>query len=276
VSDLRFDGKVAVVTAAGTEQGRRCVLVLAERGAQVVVNDADVGQAAQVAKLVEDRGGTAMPNSAGVDSPEGGQAIVDAALEAFGGLDIVVHQTASQADASAQVMRTDADPTELLAGMFGGYWLAQAAFIHMRRRGYGRIIFGCSLDPSIADDLDGGNAVAGMGLLGLMNILKVEGPEHNVKVNMVVPTGTADPAAIGDVVAYLASESCAPAGEVFTVRGDGLARMFIGVTEGYFDPSLTSETVRDRVGEFLDPAGFFVPDEASGEITVLKRDLSTL
>ena len=217
-----------------------------------------------------------MPNSDGLDSPEGGEAIADVALEAFGGLDVVVLQFASQSDTSAQVMLTDAEPTELLAGMFGGYWLAQAAFIHMRQRGYGRIIFGCSLDRSIADDLDGGNTVAGMGLFGLMNILKVEGPEHNVKVNMVVPTSTVDPAAIGDVVAYLASEACAPAGEIFTVRSDGLARMFMGVTEGYFDPSLTSETVRDRVGEFLDPAGFFVPDEASGEITVLKRDLSTL
>jgi NAD(P)-dependent dehydrogenase (short-subunit alcohol dehydrogenase family) len=276
VSDLRFDGKVAVVTAAGTELGRRCALVLAGRGAQVVVNDVHPGEAARVAKLVEDRGGTAMPNGDGLDSPEGGQGIVDVALEAFGGLDVVVSQFASQSDTSAQVMLTDADPTELLAGMFGGYWLAQAAFIHMRQRGYGRIIFGCSLDRSIADDLDGGNTVAGMGLFGLMNILKVEGPEHNVKVNMVVPTSTVDPAAIGDVVAYLASEACAPTGEIFTVRSDGLARMFMGVTEGYFDPSLTSETVRDRVGEFLDPAGFFVPDEASGEITMLKRDLSTL
>lgn len=276
MSDLRFDGKAAVITAAGTEPGQRCALALAERGAQVVVNDAQESQAARVAKLVEALGGTAMPNSAEVDSPESGQAIVDVALEGFGRLDVVVHQTASRSDTSAQLMLSEADPAELLAAMFGGYWLARAAFIHMRRRGYGRIIFVCSLDRSIDDGLDGGNTVAGMGLFGLMNILKVEGPEHDVKVNMVVPASAADPAAIADVVAYLASEACVPVGEVFTVRDEGLARMFMGVTEGYFDPNLITETVRDRIGELLNPDGFFVPDEASGEIAVLKRCLSIL
>jgi NAD(P)-dependent dehydrogenase (short-subunit alcohol dehydrogenase family) len=239
-----------------------------------VVNDVHAGDAAQVAKLIEDRGGTAMPNSDGVDSPEGGQAIVNAALEGFGGLDVVVHHIEDPFDATPAAVLTGDDPVELLDEMFGGYWLARAAFIHMRQRGYGRLIFGCSLDRSIADDLGDGNTVAGMGLMGLMNILKVEGPDYNIKVNMVVPTATAEPNAIGDVVAYLASEECAPTGEIFTVRAEGLARMFMGVTEGYFDPDLTAEVVRDRVQEFLSPDGFFVPDEASGEITVLKRDLS--
>jgi NAD(P)-dependent dehydrogenase (short-subunit alcohol dehydrogenase family) len=277
VSDLGFDGRVAVVTGAGTERGKSVALVLAGRGAHVVVNDVRASEAACVAKLIEDRGGTAMPNSDGVDSPESGQAIVDAALEAFGGLDVVVHYTERPTDAtSAQEMLTDADPEELVAGMFGGYWLARAAFAHMRQRRFGRIVVGCTLDGSIADGLDEGNGVAGMGLVGLMNIVKVEGAEHDVKVNMVVPTAAADPAVISHAVAYLAHEGCAPTGEIFVVRPDGLARLFIGVTEGYFDPDLTSETFRDRVGEFLDPDGFFVPQEASGEITLLKRDLSLL
>lgn len=109
-----------------------------------------------------------------------------------------------------------------------------------------------------------------------MNILKVEGPENDMKVNMVVPTTSADPGAVGDAVAYLAHEGCIPTGEIFTVSTDGLARLFIGVTEGYFVPDLTAEIVRDRVDAFLDPEGFFVPDEASGEIAVLKRDLNLL
>lgn len=277
MSDLRFDDRVALVTGAGSDRGQRQALAFAERGAKVVVNDVHRARAARVAKQIEDRGGMAMPNSDGVDTPEAGQAIVDAALEGFGGLDIVVHRIGGPTDpASAPVVLSDIDPVALLAGMFGGYWLARAAWIHMRQRRYGRIIFDCPLDGSIADALDGGNTVTGMGLVGLMNILKVEGPEHDMKVNMVVPTTTADAAAVGDAVAYLAHEGCTPTGEIFTVSSVGLARMFIGVTEGYFVPNLTAEIVRDRLDEFLDPDGFFVPDEASGEITILKRDLSLL
>jgi NAD(P)-dependent dehydrogenase (short-subunit alcohol dehydrogenase family) len=277
VSDLRFDERVALVTRAGSGRGRALALTLAERGAKVVVNDVQAARAARVAKEIEDRGGTAMPNSDGVDTPEAGQAIVDAVLEGFGGLDIVVHRTEEPTDlTSPSAVLSDGDPLVLLAGMFGGYWLARAAWVHMRQRRYGRIIFDCLLDGSIADALDDGNAVTGMGLVGLMNILKVEGPEYNVKVNMVVPTTTADPAAVGDAVAYLAHEACTPTGEIFAVGPDGLARMFIGVTEGYFVMDLTAEIVRDRLDEFLDPDGFFVPDEASGEITILKRDLGLL
>lgn len=277
MSDLRFDERVALVTGAGSGRGQHQALALAERGAMVVVNDVHAARAARVAKQIEDRGGTAMPNSDGVDTPEAGQAIVDAVLEGFGGLDIVVHRVEGSNDpTSGAVVLSDADPVALLAGMYGGYWLARAAWVHMRQRHYGRIIFDCSLDGSIADALDGGNTVTGMGLVGLMNILKVEGPEHNLKVNMVVPTTTADSAAVGAVVAYLAHQACTPTGELFTVSTDGLARMFIGVTEGYFVPDLTAEVVRDRLEEFLDPDGFFVPDEASGEITILKRDLNLL
>jgi len=275
VSDLRFDGRVAVVTGVGTERGQRVALALAGRGARVVVNDAHVGDAARVAKLIEDRGGTAMPNSESVDSPERGQAIIAAALEGFGGLDVVVHQTATPSDGtSALDMLTDADPGNLLAGLFGGYWLARAAFTHMRQRHHGRIVIDCPLDGSIGDALGAGNTVAGMGLVGLLNIVKVEGAAHDVKVNMVVPAPTADPATAAHAVVYLAHEGCAPTGEIFVVRGHGLARLFIGVTEGYFEPDLTSETFRDRLEEFLNPDGFFVPDEASGEIALLKQDLS--
>jgi hypothetical protein len=148
----------------------------------------------------------------------------------------------------------------------------------MREQRFGRIVLTCAFDGSLdgaTDDgaTDDGNTVVSLGLVGLMNILKVEGPLHDVKVNMVVPTATGDPAATSDLTAYLVHEECAPVGEIFTVRADGLARMFVGVNAGIFEPSLTMEQVRDGLPEILNPETFIVPDEASGEITLLLRDL---
>jgi NAD(P)-dependent dehydrogenase (short-subunit alcohol dehydrogenase family) len=274
MTDLRFDGRVAVVTGAGRGLGERTAITLAGRGARVVVNDPDPDEAARVVRRIEEGGGTAIVNGDGVDSPEGGQAIIDAAVEGFGGVDIVVHDTARPSDAqSSREMLGGTDPAVLLAGLFGGYWLTRAAWIYMRAHRYGRIVLNCALDRSIDDAMSDGNTVVSMGLVGLMNILKVEGPDFDLKVNMLVPTAGGDPQAASAAAAYLAHEACAPTGEIFTVQAGGMARMFVGVTEGYFVSSLTTDDVRARVDDYLNPDGFFVPDEASGEITVLMKDL---
>jgi NAD(P)-dependent dehydrogenase (short-subunit alcohol dehydrogenase family) len=278
LSDLRFDGRVAVVTGAGGGLGHRHALAIAARGARVVVNDVHAGDAARVAKEIEDRGGTAISNSDALDTPEDGQAVIHAAMERFGAVDIVVHQTEGPSDVgSSHGMLTERDPVELLASLFGGYWLTRAAWTHMRAQEYGRIVLSCSFDRSIDGAMEvgneDGNTVAGMGLVGLMNILKVEGRDHGVKVNMIVPKATRDFDAAANAVTYLAHEECAPSGEIFTVHGGGLARMFVGVTAGYYAPDLSSDIVRDRVAEYLDPTGFIVPDDASGEIALLLRDL---
>jgi NAD(P)-dependent dehydrogenase (short-subunit alcohol dehydrogenase family) len=276
VRHLRFDNRVAVVTEAGSGLGQRYALFLAERGARVVVNDARGDDAERVAQQIGDRGGTALANGDLVDTPEGGHALIDAALQRFGVVDIVVHQTARPSDAgSSQAMLTDADPVGLLGGLAGGFWLTHAAWAHMRGRRNGRIVLTSGLDRSIGDAMEEGNAVAAMGLVGLMNILKVEGRNYDVKVNMVVATGTADPAARSDLVAYLAHEACGPTGEIFTVTKGGLARMFVGVNTGYFDPELRMEDVRDRLGDILSPDTMIVPDDASEEIALLMNDLNS-
>ncbi len=271
MSDLRFDGRVAVVTGAGGGLGRRHALALAERGARVVVNDAHAGGAADVAKEIEDHGGTAIFNSDPVDTPENGQAIIRAAVEGLGAVDIVVHHTARPSDAgSSRALLTEGDPLELVSGLFGGYWLTRAAWTHMCVRRYGRIVLSCSFDLSVDGATPYGNTVAGMGLVGLMNILKVEGPDHGVKVNMIVPTAAGDFETATNAATYFAHEECAPTGEIFTVHVGALARAFVGVTAGYYVPDLTTDIVRDRMDEYLQPDGFIVPDQASGEISLLK------
>jgi len=208
-----------------------------------------------------------MANSDALDTPEGAQSAVGVAVDRLGGIDIVLLQAARPADAASSAgLLTDADPVELLAGLFEGYWLARAAWVHMRERGYGRIVLTCPLGPSISDAMEVGNTVSNMGLVGVMNILKCEGPEHDMMVNMVALSPSGDPAAVGDVVAYLAHEACRTSGEIFTVQADGLSRMFMGVNAGFFDRHLNLEGVRDHLEEIMDPASFIVPDEAGQEI----------
>ena len=270
MTEIRFDGRVAIVTGAGSALGRRYAQLLAARGALVVVNDADAGEAIQVAKEIEERGGAAIPNSDIVDTPEGAQAVIEAAVNSFGGVDVLVLQSARPSDAgSSEALLSDTEPVGLLAGLFGGYWLSQAAWVHMRERRYGRIVLSSALGTTVADDVAEGNTVVSMGLVGVMNILKCEGPDHDVMVNMVVPAPAGDPEVLSDVVGYLAHESCVTTGEIFTVRADGLSRLFMGVNDGIFDLALTPEEVRDRLDEIMDPATFIVPDEAGQEIQQL-------
>ena len=235
-----------------------------------MVNDADASDAIGVAKELEERGGAAIPNSDALDTPQGAQAVIEAAVNSFGGVDILVLQSDRTSDAgSAQAVLADTDPVELLGGLFGGYWLSQAAWIHIRERHYGRIVLSCALGSAVVDGVAEGNTVASMGLVGVMNILKCEGPDHDIMVNMVVPASSGDPGALADVVGYLAHESCTTSGEIFTAREDGLSRLFVGVNDGIFDPGLTGEEVRDRLEEILDPASFLVPDQAGQEIQQL-------
>ena len=270
MTDIRFDGRVAIVTNAGSALGRRYAQLLAARGALVVANDADAPDAIAVAKELEERGGAAIPNSDVVDTPRGAQAVIEAAVNSFGGVDILVLQSGRTSDAgSSQALLTDTDPVELLSGLFGGYWLSQAAWIHMREQHYGRIVLSCALGTTVAEDVAEGNTVANMGLVGVMNILKCEGPDHGMMVNMVVPAPTGDPDALADVVGYLAHESCTTSGEIFSVQVEGLSRLFIGVNEGIFDLGLTGSEVRDRLEEIMDPRTFIVPDEAGQEIQQL-------
>lgn len=262
MSALSFEGRVAVVSGLGG-LGATAAQEMAARGASVVVHDADGNRATQVAATIAAAGGTVQPSSSPAETFEEAQGLVGEVLEAFGGLDVVV--LGADAPAAVPDPMGGGDADAVIAGVFAGLWLVKAAWEHQRAQAYGRIVLLSGMDGAVAASLPAGDPVTGLGLMGMMNVLKLEGPDIGLKTNMVVP-GAGDIEVAGHLVIYLAHESCAPAGEIFTVTPQGAARLFMGVNRGYFADELTIDAVEDHRQDILDPTGFIVPDEAGEEI----------
>ena len=274
VTDLRFEGLTAVVTEVGDALGRATALALVDRGARVVVADDRSDVASRLAHEIVTGGGRAVAQT-GDHGPASGQAPVERALQEWGAIDVLIHHaTAFMAGPSPTSPQAPlVGSQDQLAGLSDAWRLIQAAWIAMRQRPHGRIVVRVAMDRALDSSWDGTDAVTGFGVLGLMNVLKVEGAEHDLKINMVVPGVAAETGMTTDLMTYLAHRDCKPTGEVFTVSPDGVARSFIGVNRGIIDPTLRVEAVRERLGEILSPEDFIVPDQAGEEIDLLVKEL---
>ena len=193
--ELRFDDRVAVVTGAGHGLGRAYALLLAARGAQVVVNDlggaldgtgSDESAAGAVVAEIEAAGGTAAPCATDVASEDGASAVVATALERFGRVDVVI--------ANAGIVRFTPFPETTLDGfrrhldvhVVGSFLVANAAWPHLAEQGYGRIVLATSNGVHGAPGLAAYGAAKGA-LIGLMRTLAVEGTEVGIKANAIAP-----------------------------------------------------------------------------------------
>jgi NAD(P)-dependent dehydrogenase (short-subunit alcohol dehydrogenase family) len=296
--DVRFDGTVALVTGAGRGMGRAHALLLASRGAKLVVNDLGVTpsgeepSAAAVEEVVAEirsAGGEAIADPNSVASREDARAMVAAAVSAFGQLDVVVNNAGlperfgmEWTDEPAQ----DLD-RQLAVHVRGTYLVSQAAWPHLMSS-QGRVV-------NIASNrgLFGGptgqsyNAAKG-GVVGLTRGLALAGIKAGIRVNAVLPlamtrmvaSGIATPLGqrmaavnptpeqVSQIVAYLAHESCALNGEIFTAGMGRYARVFIAVTEGIFDSEATPETIRDRIDEIREEEGYMVPRSGGEEMAI--------
>ncbi|MGI5492300.1 SDR family oxidoreductase [Microtetraspora malaysiensis] len=270
MSDLRFDGKVAIVTGAGHGLGRSHALLLAERGAKVVVNDlggaldgsgASTGPAAEVVELITKNGGEAIVNADSVATPEGAQAIVQAARDAFGRIDVVVNNAGILRDKSFGKMSVEDFDAVIAVHVRGAFLVSRAAFPHMKEQEYGRIVNTSSPAGLFGNFGQANYSTAKMGLVGLTKTLGIEGARANIKANAIAPlawtrmTETLLPAEfeakftperISPLVAYLAHESCETSGEVFSVGGGRVARVFVAEGPGWRDDAITPESVRDN------------------------------
>ena len=294
MGDLGFDGRVAIVTGAGNGLGRAHALLLAARGAQVVVNDlggavdgagASSGPAAAVAREIEEAGGVALANADTVATPDGGRALVDAAVGAFGRVDIVVNNAGILRDRSFHNLTPDELDPVLDVHLRGSFFVTVPAWRVMRERGYGRVVFTSSASGILGNFGQANYGAAKMGVVGMTRVLAIEGARHGIRVNAIAPMARTrmtdgllgdmhdrlDPELVSPVAAWLAHERCSVTGEVFTVGGGRVGRMFVGVTPGYFKPDLTIEDVDAHLDEIRDEAGYVVPADSLGELPLLVR-----
>jgi NAD(P)-dependent dehydrogenase (short-subunit alcohol dehydrogenase family) len=289
MSELGFDGKVAIVTGAGGGLGRQHALLLASRGARVVVNDlggsvhgdgSDKGPAETVVAEITDQGGEAVAEGSSVATAEGGETLVNTAIDAFGRIDIVVNNAGILRDKTFHNMTPDLLDPVIDVHLKGAFHVTRPAWIKMREQGYGRVVNTSSNSGILGNFGQSNYGAAKMGLVGLTRVLAAEGAKYNIKVNAIAPLARTrmtedllgdaasrlDPEAVSPVVVWLSHEDVPVSGEIFSVGGGRVARFFIGMTEGYFDPKLTVESVRDNVERIRDPEGYTIPGGPADEL----------
>jgi len=273
---IDFQDRVAVVTGAGGGLGREYALLLASRGAAVIVNDlggsvhgegSDARAADTVVDEIRRAGGTAVAEYSSVAESTGGAAIVERAIAK---------------------MDDEALRAVLAVHLEGGFYVARPAFRVMKEQGYGRILFASSASGLFGNFGQTNYAAAKCGLVGFTNALKLEGAKYGVLVNAIAPIARTrmteellgamadkfDAASVAPVVAYLVSEANELSGEVWSAGGGSVSRVFTALSPGYFkhpdrDGNLTIEDVADHVDDIRDEAGYLVPASVRDEFTKL-------
>lgn len=283
LDELRFDGRVAMVTGAGGNPslGRAHALLLAERGARVVVNDigrdpetpgySGAASAEGVAAEIRALGGEAVADAHSVANEESAGALVRTALEAFGRLDILVNNAGLSIAAGFEAMTSRDFQRHIEVNLMGAVWTCRAAWPQMRAQGYGRIVNTTSGAMAGFANLVAYGASKG-GLFSLTRALAAEGAALGIKANAVNPgaftrmvaaqqeesssmyqyaQANLPPELVSPVVAWLAHEACPVSGECIDSVGGEVRRVYLAQTPGIADRALTIETVAQRWDEVM-------------------------
>ena len=277
--DVRFDNRVAIVTGAGAGLGRSHAMLLASRGAKVVVNDTGgavdgTGGAAAVAdKVVAEikaAGGEAVANYDSVAEEKAAQRIVDTAMNTWGRLDILVNNAGILRDKSFNNM--DMPDYEFVNQVhhFGTVYCTKAAWPIMRAQKYGRIVVTTSGSGTVGNFGQANYGAAKMAVVGLINVLRHEGAKYGIRINAISPSALTrmtesllppdvgpwmKPELVSPAVAWMCSEECDQNGEIIAATAGGYARVQYFISEGaQFDPAepVSIEMVRDAIGEIRD------------------------
>lgn len=266
MADLMFDGRVAVVTGGGRGLGRSYATLLASRGARVVVNDpgggltgdgTDAGPADDVVREIVAAGGEAVASTDSVATAAGGKAIIEAALDTYGRVDVLIHNAGNVRHGSLKEMSYEDFDAVLDVHLRGAFHVVRPAFPVMCAAGYGRIVLTSSIGGLYGNHGVANYAAAKAGVLGLSNVAALEGAAEGVRCNVIVPaavTRMADgigtsayppmgPDLVAPVVAWLAHESCSVTGEMFVALAGRVARAVITESPGVHRPAWTVEDV---------------------------------
>ena len=284
---ISLEGKVAVVTGAGRGLGRAYVELLAERGARVVVNDLgtdvsgsgrDPAIAEQAAGLIRARGGQAIADDSDVSTPEGGRALIAAAIGHFGRIDLLVN--------NAGICGSQLFPDAALDD-FGRYWrvhlggpvnTVRAAWPHMIAQRHGKIILVTSVVGLFGMRGQATYAAAKSAVVGLMRILAIEGAPHGILVNTISPVGytrmhpaagsrvpeaegkaAAPVEAVAPAIIWLASDGCTQTNRIYHVEAGAIQRIAIVIGPGFCDPHLTPESIAENYAKAESIQGFSEP-----------------
>jgi NAD(P)-dependent dehydrogenase (short-subunit alcohol dehydrogenase family) len=295
---ITFDGRVAIVTGAGGGLGRTYALELARRGARVVVNDlggavdgsgSSESAADRVVSEIADAGGEAIANYDSVSTEEGGEAIVQTALDSFETVDIVVNNAGILRDKSFAKMTMDEVEAVIDVHLKGGFYVSSPAFKVMRENSYGRFVFTSSASGLFGNFGQANYGAAKAGLMGLSNVLAIEGAKYNIKSNVIAPFAKTrmteelpipDSAAadlVTPMVAYLCSEANEHTHEIFTVGAGRFGRIFVGTNTGWFAgteevPSV--EAIAEHIDQIRDVAEYIIPASSNDEAILLGQMLA--
>ncbi|MCB2058912.1 MAG: SDR family NAD(P)-dependent oxidoreductase [Novosphingobium sp.] len=293
MDQLRFEGRTAIVTGAGGNPGlgRAYALLLAQRGANVVVNDIGtvpevpayegVASPAAVAEEIRALGGKAVADGNDISTEAGAEALIATAVDSFGGVDILVNNAVLCIMAPFDVMTSRHLQRIIDTNLMGPVWASRAAWPHMKAKSYGRIV-------NVGAAIFGGNmlmsayGISKGGLFVLSQALAVEGEAHGIKANTVNPIGYSrmvpalqqdgasllqlirdnfPPEATAPLVAYLAHEDCPVSGDCFDTAGGKVSRTVVARNQGFTDTAHTIETLAERWQEVM----------ATDDLTVIEK-----
>jgi NAD(P)-dependent dehydrogenase (short-subunit alcohol dehydrogenase family) len=274
MSDMRFDGRVAVITGAGRGLGREYALLLASRGARIVVNDPgsaikgegiDAGPAQSVVDEIRSAGGEAVANTDTVATEAGGAAIIQAAIDNWGRIDILIHNAGNVRYGSLKAIPHEDFRAVVDVHFMGAFNVVRPAFPLMCAANYGRVVLTSSIGGVYGNQNVINYAMSKSGMIGLNNVIALEGENEGVKSNIILPgavTRMADgldtsqyppmgPELVAPMVGWLAHEKCIVSGEIMAAVGGRMARVLVAETPGFYQPSWTIDEIDDHIGDIL-------------------------